>query len=162
MKITHLIPCIVWFAAIVATAPIRAQNGLKGRFSTLATEQGLSQNTVNSIVKDRFGLLWFATEDGLNRYNGTNIKIYRSSTETDQSLKSNDISVLHEDEGGRLWVGTMEGGLHLYNRKSDNFIRIPTSSNVTALCSDQNGTIWVGTQFGLEMVDPTTTIDNIF
>ncbi|OZI05478.1 hypothetical protein BWI93_25250 [Siphonobacter sp. BAB-5385] len=125
-------------------------------FTTLTTKDGLSSNTVAAILKDRYGLLWFATEDGLNKYNGSNFTVYRHSDADPTSLGSNDVSALHEDREGRLWVGSIEGSLHLYDRKKDSFIRINVGLNVYSICSDQQGMIWVGTHSGVFNIDPKT------
>ena len=47
------------------------------KFTSLTTKEGLSSNTVNAILKDRYGLVWFATQDGLDKFDGTNFKVYR-------------------------------------------------------------------------------------
>ena len=96
------------------------------KFYALTTKDGLSSNTVNTILKDRFGLVWFGTEDGLDKFDGTNFKIYRHKNNDTSSLKSNEILSLFEDKDGNLWVGTSGGSLSLYDRKKDAFINIPS------------------------------------
>ena len=91
-------------------------------FSSITTKDGLSSNTVNAILKDRYGLIWFATEDGLDKFDGTNFTIYRHKPGDSTSLQANEILSLHEDKAGNLWVGTSGGSLSLYDRKKDAFI----------------------------------------
>jgi signal transduction histidine kinase/ligand-binding sensor domain-containing protein/DNA-binding response OmpR family regulator len=117
---------------------------------------GLSSNTVTAILKDRYGWMWFATEDGLNRFDGTDVLVYRHNKQDSTSLKTSDISSLHQDREGRIWVGTIEGGLHMYNRGKDSFVSIPSPHSVTSITSDAKGKLWAGTTSGLINVDPKT------
>ncbi|WP_082489109.1 hybrid sensor histidine kinase/response regulator transcription factor [Dyadobacter sp. Leaf189] len=126
------------------------------KFTSLTSMDGLSSNTVTAILKDRYGLMWFATDDGLNRFDGTDVLVYRHRKSDSASLKSSDITSLHQDRKGRMWVGTNEGGLHLYNRNKDAFIRISSPHSVTSIASDATGKLWVGTTGGLVTVNPET------
>lgn len=126
------------------------------RFSSLTSSNGLSSNTVSTILRDRYGLLWFGTDDGLNRFNGSTFSVYRSNREDPSSLKSNDISALYEDPAGRVWVGTITGALHLYDRRRDSFVRVPTGHTVNAIVAGERGMLWVATTQGLQTVNPAT------
>ena len=124
------------------------------KFTSLTSMDGLSSNTVTAILKDHLGLMWIATDDGLNRFDGTDVQVYRHNKTDPTSLKSSDVSSLHQDAAGRIWVGTIEGGLHLYDRKKDSFISIPSPHSVTSIGSDASGKLWVATTSGLINVDP--------
>jgi signal transduction histidine kinase/ligand-binding sensor domain-containing protein/CheY-like chemotaxis protein/AraC-like DNA-binding protein len=124
------------------------------KFTSLTSMDGLSSNTVTAILKDRYGLMWFATDDGLNKFDGTDVTVYRHNKNDPSSLKSSDISSLHQDDQGRIWVGTIQGGLHLYERRKDSFISIPSPHSVTSIASDASGKLWVGTTGGLVNADP--------
>src|ERR1043165_6074737 len=102
-------------------------------FTSLTTKDGLSSNVVNAILKDRFGLIWFGTEDGLNRFDGTNFKIYRHKPDDPASLQSNEILSLHEDKESNLWIGTGGGSLSLYDRKKDAFINFPANGTPNSI-----------------------------
>ncbi|MGV3601361.1 MAG: hybrid sensor histidine kinase/response regulator transcription factor [Dyadobacter fermentans] len=139
--------------------PIRGDHGGSGRqlnFTAITSTEGLSSNTVHTILKDRHGLLWFGTDDGLNKYDGTDFTIYRHDRANASSLASNDISSLYEDKSGRIWVGTVQGSLHVYDRKKDAFRRINVNESVTAITSDRTGKMWIATTTGLVWVDPKT------
>jgi signal transduction histidine kinase/ligand-binding sensor domain-containing protein len=133
-------------------------------FTSLTTRDGLSSNTVNTILKDRFGLLWFGTEDGLDKFDGINFKIYRFKHGDSSSLQSNEILSLFEDQSGNLWVGTSGGSLSLYDRKKDAFINFSSSENagsitnnvIRAVCSDYQGKIWIAHFDGVNILDPKT------
>ncbi|MCF0074157.1 ATP-binding protein [Dyadobacter sp. CY261] len=132
------------------------------RFTAITSMDGLSANTVTAILKDRYGLLWFATEDGLNKYDGTGFTVYRHSKKDSTSLKSNDISAIYEDRAGRIWVGTIIGSLHLYDRRKDSFTRIKTYQSINSICEDGQGKIWAGTTQGLLTIDPNTLAIHTF
>ncbi len=131
------------------------------RFDYLRTEQGASQNTISAILKDRYGYLWFGTDDGLNKYDGYKVTRYRSNAKDPRSLGNNIVSSIFEDSKGRLWVGMHQGGLHLFDRNTNSFTRflhndtIPSSlknNTVRAMCEDAQGNLWVGTSSGLDMM----------
>ena len=67
--------------------------------------------------------MWFATADGLNRYDGSDFKIYRRDPYDPNSLSHNIIRTLFVDQRGLLWIGTWGGGLNQYDREKDAFIR---------------------------------------
>lgn len=97
-------------------------NDPQKQFDHLTIEQGLSQNTVNAILKDSHGYLWFGTNDGLNRYDGYVVQVYRSLAEDTTSLTNSKIFSIAEDHAGNIWIGTANG-LNKYNRALDNFER---------------------------------------
>lgn len=76
------------------------QQGLN--FTSLTTKNGLSSNAVNAVFKDSYGWVWFATGDGLNRFDGTNFTVYRHVDGDTTSLPVNEILSLYEDWSGRL------------------------------------------------------------
>ena len=90
-------------------------------FEKLSAEYGLSQGTLQDILQDKEGFMWFATQDGLNRYDGNNMKIYRYNPEDKFSLPDNDIMQIEQDERGNIWVGTLTKGLFLFDTKQERF-----------------------------------------
>lgn len=133
-------------------------------FTSLSTKDGLSSNVIKVVLKDKFGLVWFGTDDGLDKFNGSSFKVYRKKTGDSTSLQSNEILSLHEDKSGNLWVGTSGGSLSLYDRKKDAFVNFPSgigrnviSHNVIRdICSDHLGNIWVINYGGIDILDPAT------
>lgn len=93
------------------------------KFKHLENLQGLSQNSVNSIIQDYMGFLWFGTNDGLNKFDGHNFTIYKYNPKQEGSILSNGITCLFEDSKNNLWVGTSKG-ICLYNREKNRFDRI--------------------------------------
>lgn len=141
------------------------------RFEQITTEDGLSQSTVNTILQDSRGFLWFATEDGLNRYDGYEFKIYRNDPYDLFSISSNQISSVIEDKNGAIWVGTKGGGLNKLDREQDRFIRFLHDSEdetsishnyINVLFEDDAGVILVGTQNGLNILDLLTNEFSVY
>jgi len=134
------------------------------KFSHLTIEEGLSQSLVYDIYQDKEGYLWFATQDGLNRYDGYAFKIFRNQIDDSTSLSHNDVHSVTGDEQGNLWVTTAGGGLNKYNIKNGIFtsyrseINNPNSLSsdlLNNLFIDRSGLIWIGTQgAGLNLFDP--------
>ncbi|WP_217277299.1 hybrid sensor histidine kinase/response regulator transcription factor [Pedobacter foliorum] len=129
----------------------------------MKTKDGLSSNMINAILKDKYGLMWFATEDGLNKFDGTNFIVYKYKSDDPSGLQANDVRALHEDKAGNLWIGSSGGSLSLYDRKKNSFITFPAGSpeglsqdNVRAIRSDYTGKVWVATYGGLDVLDPET------
>jgi signal transduction histidine kinase/ligand-binding sensor domain-containing protein/DNA-binding response OmpR family regulator len=134
-------------------------------FTSLSAKDGLLSNSVNAIVKDHYGLMWFATDDGLNKFDGTNFIVYRHKPGDSTSLRSNEVLALHEDKAGNLWIGTSGGGLSRYDRKKDVFIHYPTNSRtpwlpfnavIRGISSDNSGKVWIAQYENLFMLDPRT------
>jgi ligand-binding sensor domain-containing protein len=132
----------------------------KINFTSITTKDGLSSNTVNAILKDRYGLVWFATDDGLDKFDGTNFTVYRHKHGDTSSLQANEILSLHEDKAGNLWVGTSGGALSLYDRKKDGFVNFRSNalnnSVVMGIHSDHLGKIWIAHYSGINILDPVT------
>ncbi len=124
-------------------------------FMNLSSREGLSSNIVNAILKDRYGYMWFATDDGLNKFDGSQVTVYRHNSDDPGSMISSDIRDLYEDDRGNLWIGT-GAGLVLYNRKLDNFVNYASDSmlSVTSICSDLSGRIWIASYAGISVLNP--------
>jgi len=126
-------------------------------FINFSSNNGLSSNTVNSIVKDRLGFMWFATDDGLNKFDGLSFTVYSHNVLDSTSISTNQIQVVYEDPGGNLWVGTSRG-LSLYDRRKDCFYNynISYGAAILSICSDNAGRLWIGSYAGLILYDPVS------
>ncbi len=130
-------------------------------FNQLNVENGLSNNSVNCLIEDRSGFIWFGTDDGLNRFDGYDVKIFRHIENEPESISDNGIWTLFEDDDGYLWIGTKAGELNRYNPFLDKFEYWHldpdnTSENsITCIYVDKKKNIWVGTyKNGLYQFDP--------
>lgn len=134
------------------------------RFRRLTTDQGLSQSHVSAILKDRRGFMWFATEDGLNRFDGYKYTHYKHDPDTPGSIHDSFILSLLEDEAGEMWVGTSTGLDH-YDRASDQFVHYPHPGKnlaVHTIFRDSRSRIWLGTDHGLYLFDRTRRSYQLF
>jgi two-component system sensor histidine kinase ChiS len=140
------------------------------RFERISLEQGLSQSVVMSILQDSKGFMWFATQEGLNRYDGYDFNVYKRNLDDPHSLSDSFVQSILEDTSGALWLGTNSGGLNRFDRQTEQFTRFqndpanPQSlshNDVTAICQDGTGALWVGTNGGgLNKLDPETQTFN--
>lgn len=130
-------------------------------FQQLNILDGLSNSTVQNILQDKFGLMWFATSDGLNKYDGYEFVVYREDAEIPGSILGNLVIELYEDSRGNLWIGT-EKALNLYDRDNDSFIayqydpdnRQAFYNGVLAVYEDHLGNLLIGKAYhGLQIFD---------
>lgn len=132
------------------------------KLNQLSTEQGLSQGNIYKIYRDRDGFIWVASEDGLNRFDGYDFRVFKHNQEDGTSISDNIIWSILEDREGVLWVGTNQGGLCRYNKEYANFRRYihdpdnPKSisqNTVKAIFEASDGKMWIGTHWGLNIFD---------
>lgn len=132
------------------------------KFYTIA--EGLSQQSITSIIQDQKGFMWFGSRYGLNRYDGEHYLSYEGNFKQPQhALTNNYVNKLLEDKAGNIWIGTNGGGLNYYNYNQDafeSFINEPdnrkslSGNMVTALFLDSEDNLWVGTEkYGLNLFD---------
>ncbi len=115
----------ILLCSLLAFAVLNAKVGIGQahlKFQHLTVDNGLSNNVVTSILQDRLGFMWIGTEDGLNRYDGKNIVIFKHTPTDSSSLADNLIGEMVEDGEGNLWIGTIKA-LHRYNPRSGKFKR---------------------------------------
>lgn len=133
-------------------------------FENLSIENGLSQNTVNAILQDRKGFMWFGTKDGLNRYDGLSFRKFKCDTTNKRSIGNNFITALYQDVEGHIWVGT-DAGVYIYYPELESFERFDRMScgkpkierAVSMISGDKKGNIWIAVESqGLFSYDLTT------
>jgi ligand-binding sensor domain-containing protein/serine phosphatase RsbU (regulator of sigma subunit) len=130
-------------------------------FDCVTDEDGLPNLEVSAITQDQKGYIWFGTPDGLARYDGYKMAVYRHGEEnTAQSLSHPLVTALASDRQGRVFVGT-EGGLDVY--RAGRFERLDAKragpeaakiKQVISLLVDGKGIVWIGTREGLYRYDP--------
>ena len=84
------------------------------------SDRELSSTMINKIYQDRNNMIWIATEDGLNRYDGSKFTIYKNNPNDTYSLCNNYVKTIFEDSKGRLFIGT-HNGVQMYNPATDKF-----------------------------------------
>lgn len=142
-----LLSCWIWLPA--------QQHSLY--FDRITTQNGLSHNKVNCIIRDQRGFMWFGTNDGLNRYDGHNFEVFQYKPGDSTTISGNIINDILEDEQGVLWIGTADGGLSRYDykqpprRQFKQYRHLPGDSNsipvniLNKLLLDTQGYLWIGT-----------------
>jgi len=111
----HSLLMMLFMLAVVSSA---AAGPL--RFKHIEAGDGLSNNKVNSILKDKEGFMWFGTSSGLNRYDGYNIKVYRGDPTDSTALNDSYIDRLLQDDNGRIWIH-MGDSYSVYDPVHDRF-----------------------------------------
>lgn len=128
-------------------------------FRHITQEDGLSSSSVLSLAQDSMGFVWAGTMDGLNRYDGQRIKVYKAFYKDNFIGPSIKISQLCTDGQGNVWIGT-NNGLYVYNTGLDTFrVFYHTSADkhslrhneVKALYVDKQARVWAGTQQGINL-----------
>jgi len=134
-------------------------------FDRISLEQGLSQSSILGITQDPQGFMWFATQDGVNRFDGYTFKVFRQDLADSNSLSNNFCTSLVADHRGFIWISTSASGLDRYDPRTDTFRNFrhnpsdPQSLSFDAvgpLVEDASGMIWVGTRRGLNLLNPET------
>ncbi|WP_255373059.1 two-component regulator propeller domain-containing protein [Chitinophaga sp. YR573] len=127
----------------------------------LGIEHGLSNNSVRHIYQDHQGFMWFATYDGLDRYDGYDFKVFRNTPGDSTSLVHSIISSITEDHHHLLWIGTRQGASR-FDHLLDKFTTVNWDPGdhkpvqklravVRDIKSDEKNNVFIGTE-GLGLV----------
>ena len=151
---------------LIITNSLNAQE--KYFFEKLSVSDGLSNSVVLCTYQDHLGYLWIGTLDGLNRYDGYDIKLYKNIPGDSTSLPYNIILSLTEDSNGNLLIGTIDN-ISKYNRVTNNFTSIPVdkgamvnNSDVVNILVDSKDRLWIATKFtGLQLFNKAKNEFNI-
>lgn len=134
----------------------------------LGIEKGLSNNYVVSIAQDKQGFLWFATEEGLNKFDGTRfITFLKNEDLKGQGITGNELNCLLDDpKDSVLWIGTQRAGLNAYDYATDTFTFYKHDENnpgslitndVTRIAAAADGNLWITTYWrGIDFLDKKT------
>jgi signal transduction histidine kinase/ligand-binding sensor domain-containing protein/DNA-binding response OmpR family regulator len=161
----HILLFLLLLLLQVASIPVLSQKqNLK--FEHLSVKEGLSHSNVRCILQDKHGFMWFGTRDGLNKYDGYKLTVFKNDVENKNSISHNIIHDLLEDKQGNIWVATWGGGLNMLNPETQKFISYKHNNNnpqsishdlTNRIIEDYRGNIWVGTEDnGLDMFDRKT------
>ncbi|MDP4239884.1 MAG: two-component regulator propeller domain-containing protein [Bacteroidota bacterium] len=136
------------FSCLLFTIPVNA-NYPNYFFSKINSENGLSQNTVKSILQDSWGFVWFGTGNRLNRFDGKSIKVF-DCIDPKTNHSNNNISTIFEDSEKKLWIGT-DKGIYIFNPIDETFsffaLKTPNGIQindwVSDIKSDSENNIWI-------------------
>ncbi|MFW6245918.1 MAG: hybrid sensor histidine kinase/response regulator transcription factor [Tangfeifania sp.] len=147
---------ICLFLTLIAHNSINGQHFI---FEHITTNDGLSQSTVNSIIQDHRGFIWFGTNDGLDKFDGYKIERFSHEKNTPGSLNKNTILTLYEDTEGIIWIGTYGGGINRFDYSLQEFTQfehVPgdinslSNNQVFEIFKDSEGIFWIGTEHGVD------------
>lgn len=146
MKVQILLLFSIYCFLIGSTPVMKAQTG-----KFYSTDKELSNSLINVVYQDRKGFIWIATENGLNKFDGTRFSIYRHNATDSTSLKNNYVRTLFEDSRGNFWIGCING-LQRYDRATDSFHELFISRkdgrknpHITSIIERRNGDLWIAT-----------------
>jgi len=160
--------CILTFIYLVLSVKESQAQFQDMKFEYLNSDNGLSENRVQCLWRDNKSYLWIGTLNGLNKYDGQKITIYKNNPLQANSISNNNIKCIYEDRSHNLWIGTSVG-LNRYNRKTDTFKRYIFNSNsnntdfnntqndddrIFSVIEDNKGFVWCSTLNGLNKWNP--------
>ena len=129
-------------------------------------ENGLSANLVFTVIQDKSGYIWLSTENGLNRYDGYNFKVFRHNPNDPNSPSGALARAIHQDGSGNIWLGTFSNGLDLYDPATQGFRQYRhvagdsnsiASDSIWTLNSTDDGKLLIGTyDAGIDVLDTKT------
>jgi len=134
------------------------------KFAHLTSTDGLAQDNVVAILQDHRGFMWFATGEGLNRYDGNSFVVYKNNPNDPGSLSHNFIRDIVEDDHGYLWVAA-HPGINKFDpatERSTRYLPDPKKPNslgsdaVWRITRDSRGYLWFAEDNGLDRFDPVT------
>lgn len=158
MKQTIVVKCIILFFSLVNTVYLCAHTESLSKnsphhFSNINSAQSLNGIVINDIVKDNRGFMWFATIEGLVRYDGHKLKVYESDPTDIHSLSNNMVNCIQVDPSGTIWVAT-HNGLNRFDPVQETFERFyypetkvasEHANRINKVLLDRENNLWVGT-----------------
>lgn len=146
----------------LSLAPVFSQ---QYNIKKLNMENGISSNYVISITQDKKGFIWFATESGLNRFDGNRFKVYKKSNNPgNNSISGNELNKVYADtHSNTIWIATQREGLDMFNYETETFTHYKHDSknlqgiitnDITDITNAKDGNIWLSTYYrGVEYFD---------
>ena len=151
----------LYFILLISTLPAFGQTFPNLKFNQLTVRDGLSTNAIKYIFADRSGIIWVATSNGLNRYDGTGFVVYNHNDDDKTSICNDAVSVITADPENQLWLGT-NNGLSRFNPatgKAVSYFHDKDNKNSLATnekCApffDSKGRLWLATWAGVQQFD---------
>ena len=128
-------------------------------FRQLSVKEGLSQNSAISIAQDSIGYLWIATQDGLNRYDGRQFKVFPYSFLDVTKPDYSNLGKVYKDKQGNLWIIPASKVPHTFNFVGQVFEPLDEIEDASVIYQDKALNIWIGTYAsGLYVLRPDSEI----
>lgn len=151
------ISLLLRFLLFALTGAVQAQFNYS--FEQLSVDEGLKNSRVVSVVQDREGFMWLATHNGLDKFNGADIRHYSLSSPDGLFTNDDIINCLVLSDKYDILCGTKNGNLYAYNRQADEYYKVlpfehsDALFNIYAILSEDEDNIWIGTTGGLYHFD---------
>ena len=159
-RYAHIVLIILFLLLVIHIPTFPQYDEIK--FEHLTVEDGLPENTVNCILQDHMGFLWLGTQNGLVKYDGYSMKVYRPVQGDTSSISGGNIRKIFEDRKGNIWAGTYSRGLNSFDYQTEIFTRYMhisddttsiNSNHINCIYEDKIGRLWVGTDKGLNLMN---------
>jgi signal transduction histidine kinase/ligand-binding sensor domain-containing protein/DNA-binding response OmpR family regulator len=156
-----LVVLVGWGLCMSAKPLFAQQDASQLRFEHITVNDGLSHSDAMAVVQDQQGFIWVGTNNGLDRYDGYQMKSYLLPIDNTNGVSNNRVRALYVGAEGTLWVGTEGGGVSRYLAGQDRFVRLSpeglsspeqqtfqllTESEITTITSASPDVLWVGTR----------------
>ncbi|MBA3665104.1 MAG: SpoIIE family protein phosphatase [Bacteroidetes bacterium] len=128
------------------------------RFKHITSEDGLSTNYITAILQDDKGFMWFGTQDGLNKYDGFQVKVFKNDPTNPNSPTSSEITCMHQLKPDLMIIGTL-AGINFFNPVTQTFSQLKLKGlqvKINCISPYTENTILVGTEDGLFILDINT------
>ena len=137
---------IILFVFFLSCVRVTGQD-LQGRIvKKYGMTEGLSHAVVNCVAQDKKGLMWFATDDGMNRFDGYDFTAFKFDSHSTLPFHDNFVQSVISDDDGNLWVSSRRG-LNKFDLSHDRFIpyinKISRSNDVSFISQTRNGNLWL-------------------
>src|SRR3569833_35836 len=121
--------CLV-ILCIIYGAIACAQQSYDRKIVKYSSKEGLSYGYITGIVQDDNGFIWLSTEDGLNRFDGINFKVFKHNAANPNSLPSNYIDFMYKDTEGAIWLSTRQG-IYQFNTNTEKYIKFKPGASIS-------------------------------
>ena len=149
---SNLFKQIIFIVSLFSCISLHAQLQL----NKISGTEGLSQNTVRSIIQDSNGFIWVGTYNGINKYDGYSMVHYKFLNDVN-SLSSNIIISLFEDKDGYIWAGTTNAGLNRIDPRTgkievyfDDPNALDYASEIDHIYQSSSGVLFIKTSKGIK------------
>ncbi|EJL65813.1 hybrid sensor histidine kinase/response regulator transcription factor [Flavobacterium sp. CF136] len=122
MKKLLLLKFLIALLLITSKNELKAQ--IKCKIENYSTEDGLSHDAIRDIIKGKEGFMWFATWDGINRFDGKNFITYKATAGDNSSLGNNRIDLIKEDSSGYIWLKAYDNQIYRFDKKTESFLSV--------------------------------------
>lgn len=154
------IVCHIALLCALACGCLQAAVPERPRFRLVGPAQGLPSTEIKGLAHDAAGYLWIATADGLARYDGVGMRVWRHDPGTPGSLPGNNVQAVVVDARDRVWAATEGGGVSVLDANRQGFVHYRQAQHPELGSDDvwsmarQGDAVWLGTyDGGLTRVD---------